>query len=605
MKIRKLAAAFVAAAGLMLSASGLMASVGLQPTTVYAAEPETEAGTATIADGWHSDQTGVFYTKGGKRLTGRQTISGAVYYFNDQTGYRVTGIVKIGENLYLFSPVDGRLYTDRNNPMVRLGQDTDTYYYINNTKGVLAVNKWVKYNGKYFYANENGQIKLGTIKINGKLYHITQDGRMISYGQSKYDGNYYYASASGVLYTGIQKVEGKNYFFNKTTGARMTGAVKVGKSNYFFSNKNGAAVTGWVKLKGKYYYYNKDYKRITGWLTLNGKKYCLPKAQNGARLSNGWYKVKKSYYYFNKKGVMQTGWITIGDKRYYAKSSGVRAHGWMPDIGGRKYFFDRETGVMQTGWTKGNGTRMLYLNPNKASSTYGAAMVGFTKIDGDWYYFKQDGGMKTGWVTENNKKYYFDPDTGKMYTGKHTIDGQTYDFGTSGAISVTATGAWSIKVKRGSYSSPECYVVVYRGGTPVKAFVCSTAKNGVSTPLGTYSIRDKLYWHELMGPSWGQYCSHVTSDILFHSVPNTQYNNPYSLETWEYNKLGSPASAGCIRLSVKHAKWLFDNVPIGTPVTISDSVPKPTNIQIEWPPKQASNLYYDPTDTFVNPYSVR
>ena len=110
-----------------------------------------------------------------------------------------------------------------------------------------------------------------------------------------------------------------------------------------------------------------------------------------------------------------------------------------------------------------------------------------------------------------------------------------------------------------------------------------------------------------MGPSWGQYCSHITSDILFHSVPNTRYNDPYSLEYWEYNKLGKQASAGCIRLTVKHAKWLFDNVPIGTQVTIRDKIATPESygITLEKAPAILDKKTYDPTDTFVNPYSVR
>ena len=190
-----------------------------------------------------------------------------------------------------------------------------------------------------------------------------------------------------------------------------------------------------------------------------------------------------------------------------------------------------------------------------------------------------------------------------MYTGRHTIDGVVYDFGTSGAISIIpTTGTWRVEVQRRT----PCSVVVYRGNVPVKWFVCSTSRDGVSTPSGTFTIQDKLYWHELMGPSWGQYCSHITSDILFHSVPNTRYNDPYSLEYWEYNKLGTQASAGCIRLSVRHAKWLFENIPVGTQVTIRDSIAKPTNgIPLETVPKITNGQTWDPTDTFVNPYSVR
>lgn len=39
-----------------------------------------------------------------------------------------------------------------------------------------------------------------------------------------------------------------------------------------------------------------------------------------------------------------------------------------------------------------------------------------------------------------------------------------------------------------------------------------------------------------------------------------------SLEYWEYDKLGTNASMGCIRLTVEDAKWIYDNCPSGTPI---------------------------------------
>ena len=51
----------------------------------------------------------------------------------------------------------------------------------------------------------------------------------------------------------------------------------------------------------------------------------------------------------------------------------------------------------------------------------------------------------------------------------------------------------------------------------------------------------------------------ITGNILFHSVPYTEKYNNASLEYWEYDKLGTSASLGCIRLTVKNAKWIYDN----------------------------------------------
>ncbi len=590
MKIKKLVSALCLAAGLAFAGPALAPFTGIG------------GGLSAVqaADGWVKDDTGYYYLENDTKVTGLKKIDGATYYFNNN-GYRATGPVKIDGTTYYFNPSNGKLLTGQSG-MVQIGKGSSVYYYFNSAKnGTLTTSKWVKFKGKYFYANGSGQVKLGTITVKKKLYHITKNGRMTSYGKSSYDKKYYYANKNGVLYTGLRKISGKLYYFDTKTGARKTGTVTVGKTTYYFSTQTGYARTGWIQLDKKYYYYDKNYKRVSGWQTISGKKYYFNPKKNCVRVTSSWCKIGKHYYYFDSKGVLKTGFFNVSGKRYYSDSQGIRRKGWRT-VNNRKYYLDKSTGVMQFGWFTYNNNK-YYLNPNKSASTYGAAMTGWAKIDGSYYYFNNDGTMKTGWLIDNGKKYYLNTKTGKMLTGKQKINGVTYNFGTSGGISMKISdisGDWVVKVNR-----KKCFVVVYKGTTEIKAFVCSTAKDGVSTPTGTFSILDKLYWHELQGPTWGQYCSHITSSILFHSVPNTQYRNPYSLETWEYNKLGSPASAGCIRLSVMHAKWLFDNVPIGTKVVVSDSVAEPKQVTIEWPPKQAANKYYDPTDTFVNPYSVK
>lgn len=126
---------------------------------------------------------------------------------------------------------------------------------------------------------------------------------------------------------------------------------------------------------------------------------------------------------------------------------------------------------------------------------------------------------------------------------------------------------------------------------PVKAMVCSA---GRKTPLGTFTTGSKYYWKAMIHHVWAQYATRITGDILFHSVPyDTHEKN--SLITGYYNRLGSIASAGCIRLCVRDAKWLVENCPSGTKVTIynsSDPGPlgKPSPIRI------SSQCRWDPTD---------
>ena len=82
------------------------------------------------------------------------------------------------------------------------------------------------------------------------------------------------------------------------------------------------------------------------------------------------------------------------------------------------------------------------------------------------------------------------------------------------------------------------------------------------TPTGTYSLSRSLRWQPLMGPSWGQYGTHVDGcgqgGIFIHSVAGAT-KSVYNLPAGEYLKLGQPASHGCIRTCVADAKWVYEN----------------------------------------------
>lgn len=130
---------------------------------------------------------------------------------------------------------------------------------------------------------------------------------------------------------------------------------------------------------------------------------------------------------------------------------------------------------------------------------------------------------------------------------------------------------------------------------PVKAMVCSI---GTATPAsGVYAISDKYTWRLLEGDVYGQYACRITGSILFHSVPYTQKDKS-TLEWWEYDKLGTKASLGCIRLTVQDAKWIYQNCIPGTKVefyssSTSGPLGKPTAKKITG---DTGVRNWDPTD---------
>ena len=132
------------------------------------------------------------------------------------------------------------------------------------------------------------------------------------------------------------------------------------------------------------------------------------------------------------------------------------------------------------------------------------------------------------------------------------------------------------------------------------AFLCSTGK---ATPTGTFRLNEKSRWRTLFGSAssgwnyvYGQYAARIKGNILFHSVP---YFSPRQddLEYLEYNKLGTAASMGCIRLTTAAEKWLYDNCPAETEVHIFDKgicpVTRPAAPVIDLNSKYRG---WDPTD---------
>lgn len=137
---------------------------------------------------------------------------------------------------------------------------------------------------------------------------------------------------------------------------------------------------------------------------------------------------------------------------------------------------------------------------------------------------------------------------------------------------------------------------------PCKAMVCST---GIATPKsGVYSMSGKYRWLALFGGVYGQYCSRITGHILFHSVPYFE-KSPDTLEYEEYDKLGTSASAGCVRLKVEDAKWIYENCTSGTYVEFYSSqdvgpLGKPSAQKIS---SNETCRNWDPTDvTSGNPW---
>lgn len=191
--------------------------------------------------------------------------------------------------------------------------------------------------------------------------------------------------------------------------------------------------------------------------------------------------------------------------------------------------------------------------------------VGLNVIEGKIYYF--DGtSMRTGWQTVDGRRYYFDQDNGyAATTGWKFIDGLKYYFNDDGTLCQDVDPI--IGMQDSYYVTVNIQtntIMIYAQSEtgnydiPVRAMICSCGVGG-STVTGDFTIERLGRWRELMGPCWGQYCSRITGNYLFHSSWYYRDGDIYSLSVTQFNQLGRNASHGCVRLTVMDAKWIWEH----------------------------------------------
>lgn len=198
------------------------------------------------------------------------------------------------------------------------------------------------------------------------------------------------------------------------------------------SQKNNPAVTTQPKKTGfqksqdekKTYYYDGSGNMVHGQQNINGK-----------------------WYLFDQNGFMKTGfqWVSSQKKTaYYDKQTGHRLKG-MQKIDGNLYHFDENTGAMTTSQIAyDKGTKKLYLFDNHGHVEYAVngynidkttgalAYKGVVELNGNHYYFDNNGQIHVGFLKVGRNTQYFDQTTAKRATGQKNVNGSWYLFDGNG-----------------------------------------------------------------------------------------------------------------------------------------------------------------------------
>ena len=190
-------------------------------------------------------------------------IDGDTYYFSDYQ--RAKGLMKIGEDYYLFNAGNGKMYKDA------------TMWVGDNEYGFVGGMYYFQEDGKMFIPDlVNGKKEI--IEENGNLY-FTIDGVKMTNGLNELNGEYYYAQSNGVLIkdatvwvsqkNGLIPEKGNWYAFDDEGKLIQTGFVN-GGDGYTYYYKDNELALGFTKIGEDYYLFNagsgKMYKDATMWV---------------------------------------------------------------------------------------------------------------------------------------------------------------------------------------------------------------------------------------------------------------------------------------------------------------------------------------------------
>ncbi|MDF2504588.1 L,D-transpeptidase family protein [Clostridium sp.] len=96
----------------------------------------------------------------------------------------------------------------------------------------------------------------------------------------------------------------------------------------------------------------------------------------------------------------------------------------------------------------------------------------------------------------------------------------------------------------------------------INAFPCASGTGGTPTVTGHFFVGIKGPQFE-SGSAVLKYYTQIQGNYLFHSVLFDKKGNLLD------GTLGSAASHGCVRLALENAKYIYDDVPIGSGIWIS------------------------------------
>ncbi len=364
-----------------------------------------------------------YFGTDGKALTGWQDIEENRYYFYSN-GRAATGLSVIEGDTYVFTP-GGKLYTGFTK--IQDGNDFK-YYCLDNISGKLLTGlRYVEKYDNYMYFYGDGTIEKDSfIEIEGDFYHFSSSGFMTkdSFSVSEADGNRYYFGSDGKAVTGWQTINECIYYFNEDHVAQI-GFQTIDNDIYLF-DEYGRAKIGYYSYTDEtdnvkyYYFFGEDGKSLSGKIDIPERDHAFYYKGDGTIYMNEFVTEEDGTLYWTNSGgkVCKDSWRNIAKADFGIDD---------PEQG---YYVhcDPQTGAVSQGLTTFDRyddktdtyVTCTYFLDKDAERGY---RMGFVEdADGNTYYMESADGvgyMYKGYFCdiENQKVYYFDPETGILKKG--------------------------------------------------------------------------------------------------------------------------------------------------------------------------------------------
>lgn len=564
-----------------------------------------------------------FYNETGEKVKNEVFSYGGNYYYADKNGIiPEMKLIKFDGEVYYAHEGGKLVVNDFMN--VQEGKATNRYYFNSEAKaqkngvftakkdnkkyyadknGVIPVMKLFKYNNEWYYAHEKGCLVVNDFMNvqSGKTtnrYYFGGDGKAVHNGiftikSGKHAGTYYADPSTAVVPVMKLLTINKELYYAHEKGRFVKNDfmnVQSGKTTnrYYFGGDGKAVHNGVFTIKsGKHagtYYANPSNAVIPVMrlLTINNELYYAH--EKGRFITNDFMNVPSGNttkrYYFNGSGkAVKNGFYSAKGIRFYAYSDGNIPTWQLFTINGKTYYAHERGSLVKNDFMNVGSYRYYF------GSDYTAQKDGFYDTWRGCIYINKNGHvLRDDWLNYNGKWYYAQS-TGALYQyyWKY-IDGLWYHFGPHYYVDQTSkTNPLDPMVdKAQGYSSNTNYLIlvnrsehrvcIYYGSkwnwTRIKDWYCGNGKSSTPTIAGEFSIpskypRSQPYFDSGSARCW--YPTRIYGGYLFHSVLYYQSGSPSRVMD---GRLGVGVSHGCVRLALDNAKWIYDNIPIGTKVVI-------------------------------------